>query len=74
MISMKIGIITFHRAENYGSVFYRLMHLIFYIRMIIPDAEVEEVDYESEAQHKLYRIFTMPKSILGFARFSTYFV
>ncbi|WP_195435182.1 polysaccharide pyruvyl transferase family protein [Parabacteroides merdae] len=65
---MKIGIITFHRAENYGSVL-QAYALNLYIRMIIPDAEVEEVDYESEAQHKLYRIFTMPKSILGFARF-----
>lgn len=65
---MKIGIITFHRAENYGSVLqaYALNH---YIRMILPEAEVEEVDYESEVQHGLYRIFTKPKSILGLARF-----
>ena len=68
MISMKIGIITFHRAENYGSVL-QAYALNRYIRNIKPGAEVEEIDYESDIQKDIYRILIAPKSILGCARY-----
>ena len=64
---MKIGIITFHRAENYGSVL-QAYALNAYIRYVQPDAEVEEIDYESDAQHDLYRILEKPKSLMSVAR------
>lgn len=64
---MKIGIITFHRAENYGSVL-QAYALNAYLRSVQPDAEVEEIDYESDVQHKLYSIVNKPTSLMGIAR------
>lgn len=65
---MKIGIITFHRAENYGSVL-QAYALNRYVRNLKPDSEVEEIDYESDVQKNIYRILIPPKSVLGCLRY-----
>ena len=50
----KIGILTYHRAENYGSALqaYALTH---YLIQKGYDAEI--IDYHSSAQDKMYSIF-----------------
>ncbi len=50
---MKIGILTFHRAINYGGVL-QCYALVTYLRMLGYDAEV--VDYRSKAIEDNYRL------------------
>ena len=56
----KIGILTFHRSENYGSVLqaWALCQQI----NTLPDCQAELIDYSNRAQQDLYALFLPPKS------------
>lgn len=53
---MRIGIITYHRAENYGSVL-QAYALNKYIRDLNKQYEVETIDYYNQAQMEMYTLF-----------------
>ena len=57
---MKIGILTFHCAHNYGAVLqsYALMHCLQ------KKNEVEFIDYRSQALINPYKLFPSPKNLL----------
>lgn len=64
---MKIGIITFHRAVNYGSVL-QAYALSRFLRGEIGEDNVEVIDYQNRAQKKIYRLFECPKNIKSVLR------
>lgn len=49
----KIGILTFHRAKNYGAV-VQCYALLNHIKREFPHADVEIIDYQSLAEKKYY--------------------
>ena len=53
---MKIGIITYHRAENYGSVLQAYALSTFISSQQNVD-EVQIIDYSNIAQQRLYKLF-----------------
>lgn len=53
---MYIGIITYHRAENYGSVL-QAYALNKYIRELDSRYKVETIDYYNQAQQNMYKLF-----------------
>lgn len=57
----KIGILTFHRSENYGSVLqaWALCQQI----NTLPGRQAELIDYSNRAQQDLYALFLPPKSV-----------
>lgn len=57
---MKIGILTFNKSINYGSVLqaWALQYLL-----LNNGYSVEIIDYEPEAYHKLYDVFIKPYSL-----------
>lgn len=62
----KIGILTFHRSENYGSVLqaWALCQQI----NTLPDCQAELIDYSNRAQQDLYALFLPPKSVKNIAK------
>lgn len=64
---MKIGIITFHRAVNYGSVL-QAYALSRFLRGEFGEDNVEVIDYQNRAQKKIYRLFECPKNIKSVLR------
>ena len=64
---MKIGIITFHRAINYGSIL-QAYALSRFLRDEIGENNVEVIDYQNLAQRRIYRLFECPKGIKSMAR------
>ena len=62
----KIGILTFHRSENYGSVLqaWALCQQI----NALPDCQAELIDYSNRAQQDLYALFLPPKSVKNIAK------
>lgn len=61
----KIGIITFHRAYNYGSAL-QAYALNKYLRNL--GCEVETIDYCSHKQQELYKLYEPNRRIIGLAR------
>lgn len=62
---MRVGIITYHRAENYGSVLQtyalsKTIEKIGYTSLVI--------DYHTSKQDELYKKYDSPKSIMGIGR------
>ena len=51
---MKVGILTFHRAHNYGA-FLQAFALKSYIESLGNEAVF--IDYEDKNHHSLYRLF-----------------
>lgn len=51
---MKIGVLTFHRAYNYGA-FLQCYSLVTNIKRAFPDATVEVIDYMSENMSAYYK-------------------
>lgn len=62
----KIGILTFHRSENYGSVLqaWALCQQI----NTLPGCQAELIDYSNRAQQDLYALFLPPKSVKNIAK------
>ena len=62
----KIGILTFHRSENYGSVLqaWALCQQI----NTLPGRQAELIDYSNRAQQDLYALFLPPKSVKNIAK------
>lgn len=68
---MKIGLITFHRAENYGAA---LQCRALYTYLSVLGNSVEIIDYKQESMEKSYRIFPIFRRnifILGLQYIST---
>jgi len=61
---MKIGILTFHNADNYGAVLqcYALQE---FLRNINPNDEVSVIDYKNKVVEKSYRPIQIRRSILA---------
>lgn len=61
---MRIGILTFHNADNYGAVLqcYALQETL---KTLCPDDEVCVVDYRNPAIEKSYRVLGLRRSIPG---------
>lgn len=61
---MRIGILTFHNADNYGAVLqcYALQETL---RSLRPDDEVCVVDYRNPLIEKSYRVLGLRRSVLG---------
>ena len=61
---MKIGILTFHNADNYGAVLqcYALQETL---KSLCPDDEVRVVDYRNPAIERSYRILGLRRRPLG---------
>lgn len=61
---LKIGILTFHNADNYGAVLqcYALQEAL---KKNFPDCDVSVVDYRNAEIEKAYRIIQCRKTILG---------
>lgn len=51
---MRIGILTFHRAYNYGA-FLQCYSLWKHLKNDIPSAQVEIIDYESKNMYNYYK-------------------
>lgn len=64
---MRIGIITYHRAENYGSVL-QAYALNKYIRDLNKQYEVETIDYYNQAQMEMYTLFQPNTCIMNIVR------
>lgn len=64
---MYIGIITYHRAENYGSVL-QAYALNKYIRELDSRYKVETIDYYSETQQKMYKLFQSNTGLMNIIR------
>ncbi len=67
---MRIGILTFHRSENYGSVL-QAYSLCRALNKLNPENEIEIIDYSNEHQRELYSVFlrnNSPKNIAKNAR------
>ncbi|MBQ3417902.1 MAG: polysaccharide pyruvyl transferase family protein [Ruminococcus sp.] len=62
---MKIGIMTYHRAENYGSVL-QAYALSTTIKKLGHDPEI--IDYHSEAQDKMFQLYNGSHSLGGTLR------
>lgn len=62
---MKVAIISYHRADNYGSVLqaYALERAVETIGQT-----ATHIDYHSSAQDRLYKMFEKPNSIMSVAR------
>lgn len=54
---MKIGIVTFHRADNYGAVL-QCYALEQYLKTLSEDVEI--IDYRNARIEKIYKIFNKP--------------
>lgn len=65
----KIGILTFHRAINYGA-FLQCYSLSHYLQELFPDYVVEVIDYETFDEF-IVRIKQIVKSILTFHFYET---
>ena len=63
---MKIGIMTYHRAENYGSAL-QAFALNWFLRNQL-DVEAETVDYSSESQQEIYRIYQPERNAMDMFR------
>ncbi len=61
----KIGIITFHRAYNYGSVL-QAYALNYYLNKL--GITTETIDFWTERQKDIYRIFEPNKSVMSILR------
>lgn len=64
---MNIGIITFHRAENYGSAL-QAYALNRFLRSNRSEDIVETIDYQNISQYRIYRLFRPVRSIMDAAR------
>ena len=62
---MKIGIMTYHRAENYGSVLQTFALTIVLKKM---GHSPTVIDYHSTAQDKMYKLYETPRSLKGVLR------
>lgn len=63
---MKIGILTFHKSENYGSAL-QAFALCRALKAVEPSNGVEIIDYSNERQKELYSIFvknSSPKNLI----------
>lgn len=65
---MNIGIITFHRAENYGSAL-QAYALNTFLRTKYSNDIVETIDYQNIEQYRIYRLFQPIYSIMDVVRF-----
>lgn len=61
----RVGIITYHRAYNYGSAL-QAFALNYFLRK--NNHKVETIDYRTKAQDDIYRIFTPVRSLLDLFR------
>ena len=61
---MRIGILTFHNADNYGAVLqcYALQETL---KSFCPDDEVRVVDYRNPVIERSYRILGLRRRLLG---------
>lgn len=50
---MKIGVLTFHRSENYGA-YLQAYSLVMALRKNFPESKIELIDYDSAAAQKYY--------------------
>lgn len=64
---MKIGIVTFHRAINYGAVL-QAYALEKFIKNGLCCKNVEIIDYQKQAQKKAYKLFRPNNSLLSIAQ------
>lgn len=66
---MKIGILTFHRAFNYGAVLQTL-GLVDTLKKEYPDATIEVIDYYNKRVQEVCKSFYMTKGnkIVSFAK------
>ena len=64
---MEIGIITFHRAINYGAVL-QAYALEKFIKNRLRCKNVEIIDYQKQAQKKAYKLFRPNNSLLSIAQ------
>lgn len=64
---MNIGIITYHRAENFGSAL-QAYALNRYLRKLSSEYNVETIDYYNEIQENMYRIFQPNNSLMNIVR------
>lgn len=62
----KIGILTFHRSENYGSVL-QAWALCQQINRL-PQCKAQLIDYSNPAQQALYALFLPPKTLKNVAK------
>ncbi len=62
---MKIGILTYHRAENYGSAL-QAYALSSYLNRNGIDAEV--IDFHTKSQDDIYKLFEKNSSLMSVAR------
>ena len=68
---MKIGILTFHNADNYGAVLqcYALQE---YLKKQYPNDEVYVIDYKNALIEHSYRVLGLRRSLFGnFTQFLT---
>lgn len=64
---MKIGIVTFHRAVNYGSIL-QAYALSRFLEDSAGNGCVEIIDYQNRAQKNIYRLFEYPRNIKAILR------
>lgn len=64
---MNIGIITYHRAENYGSAL-QAYALNKTIQLLNKNYKVETIDYSNSIQQAIYKIFHPIHGIMDIAR------
>lgn len=68
---MQIGIITYHRSYNYGSALQAYALCSFLTKI---NHHVEMIDYKTERQQDLYRIYSNKKNLMSLARnFQSFF-
>lgn len=63
---MKVGILTFHNADNYGAVLqaYALQETL---KTNLPNAEISIIDYRNTTIENSYKIIGKKKNIFSFA-------
>ena len=64
---MNIFTLTFHRAENYGSVL-QAYALNAFLRKMKPEDTVLTIDYQNRIQYNMYRIFSPINSVMDIVR------
>lgn len=64
---MNIFTLTFHRAENYGSVL-QAYALNAFLRKLKPEDTILTIDYQNRIQYNMYRIFLPIKSVMDIMR------
>jgi hypothetical protein len=70
---MKIGIITFHRAENYGAVLQTIA-LQHFLEKNRPHDEIHVVDYNPKSISRTYSFFYSVKKSCGLAQKAKHFI